>query len=287
MSSRFVSGLHLHADPREPETEAVVSAACERSLSILNQCWGLAAPPDCHVYVMTSWPRFLFQSAPGLWKAYLVLVFPWLALRASALWPVSGGWSFSYGRRVMVGIKPARLVQAGDRSPGDRFFTRDRDPRETVETITCHELVHACTAVLRLPGWLHEGLATLAMEYYLDRRIFRPETLDFISHPPGLAAAERRQKNRAGNQAALLSQFARGYWLTRWIDETRPELIKALLSERRKPDELEEILARACAKDREQFWREIDGEILAHFRPPTEIPSQPPVGPTGLKGTRG
>ena len=262
---KIVGGLHLHFEPEEQEAASIIGTASVHSTQLMQQRWGLIPPEDCHVYVMTSWAQFLLQSAHGFWRVYIILTFPLLALRATTIWPFSGGWSFSYGRRQIVEVKPARLIQAGDRSIGGQFFTQDRDLNETVQTITCHELVHAFTSHLKLPAWLNEGLATLAMEYYLGGRLVRKETIDHLTSFPSKEIGRRRGRVQTKDREALLYMYARGYWLARYIDETRPELMKSLLAKRLKPDELEEKLASEYEKKRDSFWMEIDGELISYF----------------------
>ena len=266
MKDELVAGLRLLYEPEEQEAARVIGMACERSVQLIYQRWGLATPEDCRVYVMTSWLRFLFHSAPWLWKGYLVLTLPWIAWRARAIWPYAGGWALQYGRRRVVGVKPPRLIQMGNCSLGEQIFARERDLYEKVQTITCHELVDAFTFQLKLPTWLHEGLATLAMEHYLDRRIVRMDTLEYLSRRSPAQIGSGTHKLRVDRAQALISQYARGYWITRYIEETRPELLKDLLSARHSQKELEEKIASAYGKDRESFWKDIDGELRSHWR---------------------
>ena len=60
--------------------------------------------------------------------------------------------------------------------------------------------------------------------------------------------------------------YVRGYWLTRYIEETRPELLKSLLARRYSHNELEGKIAAAYAMERQRFWGEIDGTLAAHFK---------------------
>lgn len=64
----------------------------------------------------------------------------------------------------------------------------------------------------------------------------------------------------------LLLLYVRGYWLTRYLEETRPALVKALLAERLSREELEETVAAAYGKDRERFWRELDRELATYLK---------------------
>jgi DNA-binding phage protein len=266
MKNETVAGLRLFYDVKQQEAAQIIGMACERSVELLHQQWGLATPEDCRVYVMTSWLRFLFHSAPWPWKAYLALTLPLVARRASRIWPYAGGWSLQFGRRRVVGVKPLRLIQIANRRLGEQIFTQDRDLSETVQTVTCHELVHAFTFHLKLPTWLSEGLATLAMEHYLDRRIVRKDTLEKLSSPSPADNGGRTKKLRVGDPQALISQYVRGYWLTRYIEETRPELLRDLLSKPHRQKDLAEKVASTIGIDREDFWKSIDEKLQSHFR---------------------
>jgi len=281
MKTETIAGLRLFYYPEEHEAAHLIQAACERSVPLICQRWGLPLPEDCRVYVMTSWPAFLFHAAPWLWRGLLALTLPLVARRASTIWPYAGGWALVFGRRRVVGVKPPRLLQTSNTNIGEQIFVAGLDPSDKVQSITCHELTHAFTFHLKLPTWLNEGLATLAMEHYLDRRIVREENLETLAaHPP---ARSGRGIPRVDNPQALITVYARGYWLTRFIEETRPELLRDLLSKRRGQKELEEKVASAFGKDRESFWKEIDGDLRSRFRQ-VKCPASPFV-PVQTRGT--
>ena len=50
-----------------------------------------------------------------------------------------------------------------------------------VQRIACHELVHAYTAHLKLPAWLHEGLAMLTVDRFFERPTVKRESRDLAS----------------------------------------------------------------------------------------------------------
>jgi len=165
----------------------------------------------------------------------------------------AGGWALQYGARRVVGVKPPKLFESSDRSLGEKIFVQDRDRDEIVQTVTCHELMYAFTAHLKLPIWLNEGLATLAMEYFLERRIVRGETLKSPGHLPAAQIGKPATRLRVDDPQALVAQYALGYWLTRYVDETQPELLKGVLKTRLEHTALEERLASAYGKERDSF----------------------------------
>lgn len=265
MNKETIAGLCLYYDAAQGEAAQLIGTACERSAQLLHQHWGLATPADCRVYVMTSWRRFLFHSAPWSWKVYLALTLPFVARRARQIWPYVGGWALQYGARRVVGVKPPELIETSDRGLGEKIFIQNRDRDEIVQTVTCHELVHAFTFHLKLPNWLHEGLATLAMEYFLERRIVRGETLQIPGLIPAAQIGKPAGRLRVDDPQALIAQYALGYWVTRYIDETQPELLKGVLRTRLEHTTLEERVASAYGKDLDSFWKDINCELISWF----------------------
>jgi hypothetical protein len=264
MKNETIAGLSLFYDVEEQEGACLIAEASKKSVKILYECWRLVPPTDCRVYVMTSWQQFFFHFAPWPWKIYFALTLPLVAIRARSTWPYAGGWAVQFGNRKVVGVKPPHLIKAGNRSLGEQIFLPERDLNEKVETVTVHELAHAFTFHLKLPTWLHEGLATLAMEIYLGRPIVRGETLEMLSLIPE-SFSTKREKLRVSEPDALIAQYARGYWLTRYLDETRPDLLKELLSTRLKPGDLEAKIASAYGKDWMAFCQGIHSELKSYF----------------------
>jgi hypothetical protein len=61
--------------------------------------------------------------------------------------------------------------------------------------------------------------------------------------------------------------FVRGYWITRYIEDKQPELLKSLLRQRYKKRALESKVAEAFGMSSEDFWRQIDGMVSSYFMP--------------------
>jgi len=265
MESIPISGLTLFFEAEERDAAELIRPACEKSVRLIHGNWGLETPEDCRVYIMTSWLRAPFQSAPWPWKVLLALFFPLWAPRARKIWPYAGGWEQQYGQRRTVGVKPPRLISLSDSSIGDRVFVREDDVRAKVQGVTCHELVHAFSSHLRLPTWLKEGLAMVTVDRFLERPTVRYDTLEVLERSSHRTSHGGREKLRVGDQDALVYQYVRAYWLTRYLEETRPGLLKGLLSRRYRHDELESQVAAAYGKEGEEFWSEIDREVVSHF----------------------
>jgi hypothetical protein len=106
------------------------------------------------------------------------------------------------------------------------------DLLEKVRHLTSHEFTHACTAHLKLPPWLNEGLAMRAV----DHMVGYPTVLEAtraLAHRD-LAALDSRSYRRVGpgDQDALIRLYATGYWATRQLEEERPGVLDELLQRR-------------------------------------------------------
>jgi hypothetical protein len=262
MEKTSVSGLTLFFDPRQEDAAELIRNACGQSVRLIQERWGLAVPQDCRVYVMTSWLHFTFHAPPWPWKIWSGLTLPLWAWRAQRIWRYAGGWTQRYGRRRAVGVKPPWLLAMGDWSLGERLFEPEADITQKVRQVTCHELVHAFTAHLRLPVWLREGLAMVTVDYLAGKATVRADTLGMLEGSPGGGQRKRPKPD----WEALIGETARGYWTTRYIAETKPEHLRSLLRERHKQRELEEELAQAYGLEAGEFWR-IQEKVMSRFGP--------------------
>jgi hypothetical protein len=260
-----VSGLTLFYGDEGRDAVEPVRKACERSVSLIQEHWGLGVPKDCRVYIMSSLLGFVFQSAPWKHKIILVVTLPLWYFRERRVWPYVGGYERRYGGRRVVGVKPPRLIALGKSTFGDRIFIKIEDPSEKVQSITCHELVHAFTSHLPLPTWLKEGLAMLTVDRYFDKPMARQETLGSLQNASRKVRPGGSEQLDIEDQDATIYQYVRGYWLTRFLEETQPGLLKGLLSQGLDQKQLEGKIVVACGKSPAAFWDEIDGLILSHF----------------------
>ncbi len=246
-----------------PERAAaeLISAAAEKSARLIREQWGLAMPPGVRLYVMTSWLKPMYHAAPWPWKILLGVTLPLWGWGARRLWQVAGGWAQQLGRRRMVGVKPPRLIESSDSGLGARIFVPESDMARKAEQITCHELTHAVTAHLKLPAWLNEGLAMLTMDHFVGQPTVKAETAATLAH----ALDTPRSRRLPQDPNALVYEYVRGYWLTRYFEETRPGLLKGLLTQRHPYTELENRIAAAYGIEQAIFWRDLDKTVAAYF----------------------
>jgi len=265
MEIRSAAGITLYYHAEEEETAGLVVDACEQTTPHLRETWGLATPAECRAYVMTSGTRMIFHAAPWPWKVLLGITFPFWAPGARRRWVIAGGWAQRFGRRATIGIKPGRLIEAADSSIGRRIFVPDRTLPEKVQHNTCHELTHAFTDHLRLPAWLHEGLAMLAVDEVFGRRTIQTQTLDTLRALSDREAPARGRKLDVSDPDAVIYQVVRGYWFVRYIEATRPGLLQELLASALPPAGLEARVASAYDQPPAEFWAHVNARVAAHF----------------------
>ena len=265
MKSSAISGVTVVADPAEQNTVDLIGSACARAIQLSQEMWGLGPPEDCRIYVMTSWLGFVFQSAPWPWRILLGATMPLWCFRARRTWPYSAAWTQRYGRRVAIGVKPPRLLEQSDRSIGVRMFVEEKDMKVNVQHVTCHELVHACSAHLRLPTWLNEGIATVTVDRFLEKPTIRQETLEFMrGFLPKAATPTYRELSRMGGEA-IAYHGMRGYWLVRYLEEKHPGFLRRMLSLHLDPKVIEQEMIVELGMEPGRFWNEIDDAMIDHF----------------------
>ncbi len=265
MKSRTIGNVTLIFAPDEQDTADLIGGACERAIQLAQENWGLEPPQDCRIYVMTSWWGFVFRSAPWAWRILLGATVPFWCFRARRTWPYSAAWTQRYGRRIAIGVKPPRLLAQSDQRIGVRMFAEEKDMRVNVQHVTCHELVHACSAHLRLPMWLNEGIATVTVDRFLARPTIRQETLAFMrDFAPKLPPPTYRELSRMGGEA-IAYHGVRGYWLVRYLEEVRPGFLRRAFASGQDPKTIAQEAATALGMEPAHFWRDIDGVVAAHF----------------------
>ncbi len=266
METKPIAGLTLFFEATDQEAAELIGQACERSVRLIREHWGFATPKDCRVYVMTSWPGFMFHAAPWYWWPLLAISMPLWYFRVRKLWEYAGGWAQRYGKRSTVGVKPPRLIKTANRSIGKRIFIEEEDVGKKVGQLTCHELVHALAAHLKLPMWLNEGLAMLTVDKYTGKTTVRIETLEALTGRSHKAEPGSYRKMRIEDEDEMVYQYVRGYWITRYIEDTQPELLKDMLAKRSPQKDLERTMASTYRMTPPEFWSEIDGAVVSYFK---------------------
>jgi len=265
MQSRIISDIAVVFDPSEQDTAELISDTTAKALRLIQESWGLGRPEDCRIYVMTSWWGFIFRSAPWPWRILLAIALPLWCFRAQRAWSYSAAWTQRYGRRVAIGIKPPRLLEVSDKSIGVHMFVEEKETQTKVRHLTCHELTHACSAHLKLPAWLNEGLAAVTVDRYLEKRTIRTDTLELVRSfmPKGRPPTYRELSRLSGK--AFAYHAVRGYWLVQYLEEKRSGFLNRIFSSSRGARTIEYEIAMELGVEPDGFWSKIDDMIVAHF----------------------
>jgi len=260
-----IGPVTLWYEQDERETGELIRSVVEDALKITEEMWGAPQPVDCHVYVMTSWSTFFFQAAPWVWKLLLGVTYPFWAPRAKRTWPYAGAWTQRFGRRVVIGVKTPHALERSDKSAGMHMFIEENDPAVKIRHLTCHELVHACSAHLRLPAWLNEGIAVLTVERYLGKQTIHPDTLALLrEHEPKTEPLSYRQLSFQSGKT-LAYHNVRGYWLTRFLEEQQPGFLRSSFSSPQMLADLHQNMAERLDMKQDIFWQRIDAVLAASF----------------------
>jgi hypothetical protein len=267
--SRIINGISVVYHSSELDIAEVISDSISKTLLLIQESWGLGKPEDCRIYIMTSWWGFFFQSAPWLWRILLAISFPLWCFRAQRTWPYTAAWTQRYGQRVVIGIKPPCLLEVSDKSIGRLMFVEEKDLKTKVRHLTCHELTHACSAHLKLPAWLNEGLAAVTVDRFLEKQTIRTDTLGLLrsfvpkGNPPTYLQLSRL------NAEAIAYHAVRGYWLVQYLEEVHPGFLKRLFSSPTVSQKIENEVAKELGLELNGFWNKIDDMIAAHFESKT------------------
>ncbi len=265
METKSIDGLTLFYRREDREAAAIIGKACAHSIEVIHDLWGLETPKDCRVYVMDSWKRFLFHSAPRPWRILLAVSMPFWIARVKKTWRFAGGWALRYGRRRVVGVKPPRLIETAQGQMGRGIFIPAADPSEKIQQVACHELTHAFTAHLKLPAWLNEGLAMVTVDRMMGRPTIQSETLRVLASPARTGAPKGYRRLRREKADGLVYHYVRGYWITRGLAETCPAALRQLLGEKSSRLALERKVATMLGMEYKEFWANIDRLTVSHF----------------------
>ncbi len=265
METKAINGMNIYYDSDEKKAVDQLAQACERSLQTIDKTWNLAAPQDCRVYMMDSWPRCVFLGAPLGSQILLGVTLPLWYRDFKMRWVYAGGWSQRYGTRQVVGIKAPRLITETPDAMGESLFVKEEDFEQKFLSIVCHELTHACSAHLDLPIWFNEGLAMVSVDLCLGKQTVLPGTLDLFNYEDiGGDSADRLNLNTQSREEVILL-YVRGYWLTRYMVENNPDLVEQLLSGKLSADDFDAHIARSLDVPPESFWQQIDPILADHY----------------------
>jgi hypothetical protein len=266
--------IFLHFPPEERECASVIEKACEQSVALIGEIWGLSPPKGCHVFIATSWLRFVFQSAPWYIRIPCALQLPFVYSRFQKAWKFSSGWTMPYPGSPAIGIKPPSLIAKMDRSISEMIFSKGIDTTRWTALITCHEMTHVFSAHLKLPLWLNEGIAMVTVDRFYGGRTVKADTLTSLSKSRKRPSVDKYRNLLGMRNDDVAYQYVRGYWITRYLEDVHPLVLQEIVKGKRRHSQTEKMVADALSIKQGAFWSEIDRKVFEHFE---RTPPRPPL----------
>ncbi len=218
--------IHTHVFEASSETTSLLREACCQAVDFLPNTWSLNIP-NCYVYVTARWQTIMLEQPPLLHRSLRRAFFtvrPKRRTLMDRLWTRSAGWFQRYGKVCFIAIKPLSEFQKMNLA-NNQLYT-PMTYHEKFSNTLFHELTHAFTAHLKLPLWLNEGVALLSAEKALGYGMVKEETLEYLTTPQ--RSLNYYQLPKLSNEQ-FLYQYAKGYWLTRYLQEQHEDVLKQLL----------------------------------------------------------
>lgn len=240
-------------------------SACRESVVFIQDCWGLPAPRRCPICFTPSLLVFIFYAAPWYQKVIYGYYLPYWWYDSASSWRTTGGCMTNFLAYPAICIKPPREIKQSDRSVGKQLFVDEPKRTGKLRNVVCHELTHAFTCKHRLPMWMNEGLAMLTAEKFLGYQTVQPATLRAIQQRAGNNAPVAYSQFRYLQGADIAYQYARGYWITRYLHEVYPAVIPTLLTQAASRESCTSRMLAALETTYQQFWQDIDMKLVAHF----------------------
>jgi lambda repressor-like predicted transcriptional regulator len=258
--------IPVYFEPQHRDLAQLTHESLETITRFIRETWGFEIPEDFRIYVMNSMMQLIFHPSPLHRKILLGLFLPLWYRRVKKIWEFSGGWSYPTGKRMIIGVKPPELWPDPEKNFGMKVFVDEPDERQKFLWFLCHESVHAFSYHLRLPLWLNEGLATLSVDRLYQKQTIRPQTLEVLEKNNEADGNMNYRKVQSKDNRTLLYHFLRGYWLTRYLEERRPGVLKEVLARKTSHPEIAAKVAKALDLPVEELWRQADGILTEHFR---------------------
>ena len=228
-----VAGTPIIYTERHSATALAMAEAVEKTASIVARHWNLTVPKDCQVRMLENWEEFVDNTVPKRLRLLVKLAKPFWRRRAERAFSLSGGWMLPWRGHPSVGVKPPELLIQSETRLGEKLFMMVSDPLEKVKQLTCHEFTHACTAHLRLPPWLNEGLAMRAVDHMVGHPTVLEKTQDIIRFDKFALNSQSYRRIKPGDHDAIIQLYATGYWVTRKLEKENPAVLIDLLKHKR------------------------------------------------------
>ena len=235
--------IHVIDKIGNPETANLVDSVCAETQAFLQSQWNLTLAKPCRVTITHDWVDML-ESLPNV--RLLTKLIPAYRRMFERTWRVVRAFALiNLGHQVVIAVKPY-VDENTDRSIGQHIFLELGEP-QMLKGIICHELTHAFTSHLRLPLWLNEGLAMLAVDQFLGCNTVKPASLELLKDNPQAAFRASYRNLVAQPPELVAAQYAFGYWLTRYVHQQNPDALADILNKPRRNKQLKQRVMTICA----------------------------------------
>ena len=112
------------------------------------------------------------------------------------------------------------------------------------------------------------------VDHFAGLMTVRQDTLEILRQSSEKPSTASYQKMNYKDQNTVIYTVVRGYWITRFFEDTRPGFLKELLTSRLSHQMVEHRLASALGMSRGEFWKSIDRTIISHFNDHPERPGK-------------
>ena len=246
----------------DPDGSDVVRRAMEDSIPVIEEMWPFRKPGGARVIVWTDWMEGYLEGLPWYQRWLLPLFRKRIAALGERMWPLVGGITLRAAPPAVL-VKPPRLLEESDVRLGQQLFVLLGETELRVRSITCHEIVHAYSNSRGLPPWLNEGIAMVTVDRFFGYPTVKPQTLEML----GTVDAPLRSYLWLPKltDSELVKLYARGYWITRYLMEEHPVVLRKLVRRRVGIRIPERLIAQAIGVPRKRLWQEIDGVVFDHY----------------------
>lgn len=258
--------LDIFYQPIDADACDIAFPVAESTDRLIREIWGVERPKrKCRVYITESGLGFVFRSAPWHLRLWYGLWIPFYWYEIWHAWREAGGWTVGHRRQApAAAIKPPRILERSPSRMGRLLYPRTSSI-DKFRNIVCHELTHAYTVHLRLPLWLNEGLAMLTVDRYFGAAQIRPETLEILGRAVDRIEPRDYRHRSSMSDYTIVAHYARGYWTTRYLEETTPDALRGLLRARLPRKIVNERIAQALGMDHKTMWKHLDRRVHSYF----------------------
>lgn len=218
-NKKTVGNVTVYFKTSQFDTFEIINSTADQVAKFVKDRWDLDIPYNSRIYVMDSWLKFLFQSAPVYYWPLLSLNLAFTLPAMKRNWKSVGGWAKRYGRRYVIGIKEKNLITIKGSELGKKIFISEKAVEDKIKHIIIHELTHLCLANHKKPAWFNEGMAMLAVDKVLNKQTVRKDTLDLLE-----------EYNNDTAKKNLLANYIIGYWFVKYLDEKEVGRLNRILS---------------------------------------------------------